>query len=148
MSQHSAKISWQRNSASFEYRTYPRDHSWLFPGGVEIPASAAPDYFGADDRVDPEQAFVAALSSCHMLTFLAVAAKRNIIVDSYVDDAVGYLDKNADGEPSVTRVLLRPTVVFAPGSESTQEVLRKLHHSAHQHCFIANSVKTIVEVES
>jgi len=148
MSEHHAKISWQRHSVSFEYDTYHRDHTWAFRGGVEIPASAAPEYLGTDTRVDPEEAFVAALSSCHMLTFLAIAAKRKIVVDSYIDDAVGYLDKNDDGELCVTRVLLRPAIVFEPGSEPTPEVLGKLHHSAHQHCFIANSVKTVVEVAS
>jgi organic hydroperoxide reductase OsmC/OhrA len=148
MSKHQATISWHRNSESFTYGTYPRDHSWSFQGGVEIPASAAPDYLGSDTRVDPEEAYVAALSSCHMLTFLAIAAKRNIVVDSYVDDAVGYLEKNESGELSITRVALRPTIIFAPDSEPGQEALKKLHHSAHKHCFIANSVKTVVEVET
>jgi organic hydroperoxide reductase OsmC/OhrA len=148
MSQHQVTISWHRNSESFKYSTYPRDHTWSFQGGVEIPASAAPDYLGSDTRVDPEEAYVAALSSCHMLTFLAIAAKRNVVVDSYVDDAVGYLEKNESGVISITRVTLRPTIIFAPDSKPTQEELNKLHHSAHKHCFIANSVKTVVEVES
>ncbi len=148
MSQHQAKISWRRNSEPFEYSTYPRDHTWSFQGGVEIPASAAPDYLGSDFRIDPEEAYVAALSSCHMLTFLAISAKRKVVVDSYVDDAVGYLEKDEDGKLCMARVVLRPEIMFAPDSEPTQEELRKLHHSAHQHCFIANSVKTVVEVES
>jgi len=114
---------------------------------VEIPASAAPDFLGSAERVDPEEAYVAALSSCHMLTFLAIAAKRNVVVNSYLDDAVGYLEENAGGELCITRVTLRPIIIFAPGSQPTQEELNKLHHSAHKHCFIANSVKTIVEVE-
>jgi organic hydroperoxide reductase OsmC/OhrA len=147
MSQHHAKICWRRNSAPFEYKTYPRDHTWSFKGDVEIPASAAPDYLGSDQRVDPEEAYVAALSSCHMLTFLAIAAKRNFVVDSYVDAAVGYLEKNEDGELCITRVALRPKITFAPDSGPTPEQLGKLHHGAHQNCFIANSVKTMVDVE-
>ncbi len=147
MSHHQATILWRRNSESFEYGNYPRDHTWSFQGGIEIPASAAPEYLGSDIRIDPEEAYVAALSSCHMLTFLAIAAKRNVIVDSYIDEAVGYLEKNEDGELCITRVMLRPIIIFSPGSETGHEELNKLHNTAHKHCFIANSVKTEVEVE-
>jgi organic hydroperoxide reductase OsmC/OhrA len=148
MSEHLVKINWERNSVPFEYETYPRDHTWTFEGGVEVSASAAPDYKGSDQRVDPEEAFVAALSSCHMLTFLAIAAKKRIAVEEYSDHAIGYLEKNESGKISVTRVLLRPTVAFSENSAQSPEQLAKLHHSAHENCFIANSVNTVVTVEA
>ena len=93
MSEHKATIKWARNGADFGYKTYPRDHVWRFDNGVEVPASAAPAYLGNPQRVDPEAAFVAALSSCHMLTFLALASNKGFVVDSYEDAAVGHLEK-------------------------------------------------------
>lgn len=146
MSQHKATITWHRKSAPFDYQSYPRDHTWSFDT-VDVPASAAPDYLGSESRVDPEQAYVASLSSCHMLTFLAIAAKRKFVVDSYVDEAVGFLEKNEDGELAITRVVLKPEVTFEPGNEPAPADLERLHHVAHKHCFIANSVKTLVGVE-
>jgi len=145
MSEHRVTIDWQRGEADFRYETYPRDHLWRFEGGVEVAASAAPDYLGSAERVDPEEAFVAALSSCHMLTFLALAARKRLVVESYRDRAVGVLEKNADGRPAITRVALRPEVRFAEAPP--EAVLAKLHHQAHEHCFIANSVTTEVTVE-
>lgn len=146
MSEHKARIEWANDSNTLVYETYTRDHAWSFQG-VQVPASAAPEYLGSESRVDPEQAFVAALSSCHMLTFLAIAAKRKLVVQRYVDDAIGYLEKNADGQLAITRVVLHPEVSFGVGTEVARSDLESLHHNAHKHCFIASSVKTVVEVK-
>lgn len=147
MSEHRATLAWSRGGAPFTYETYPRDHVVRFEGGVELPASAAPAYQGSPDRVDPEAAFVGALSSCHMLTFLALAARKRLVVDAYTDDAVGYLEKNEDGKLAVTRATLRPRVTFAKESAPTPAETLRLHHLAHENCFIASSVKTAVSVE-
>ncbi len=147
MSEHRAQLSWSRGDTPFTYETYPRDHVLCFAGGVEVPASAAPAYQGSPDRVDPEAALVGALSSCHMLTFLALAARKRLVVDEYTDDAVGHLEKNEDGKLAVTRATLRPKVTFAKGSAPTPAEIERLHHLAHENCFIANSVKTVVRVE-
>ena len=146
MSEHKATIKWSNDSDTLAYATYTRDHLWSFHSH-QVPASAAPDYLGSEARVDPEEAYVASLSSCHMLTFLAIAAKRKLIVDQYVDNAVGYLQKNENGQLAITRVVLHPEVSFGGGSAVTQSDLESLHHGAHENCFIANSVKTVVEVE-
>ena len=113
MSEHKANVIWARNGADFGYKTYPRDHVWRFPNGVEVPGSAAPPYLGNPQRVDPEAAFVAALSSCHMLTFLALASNKGFVVDSYEDAAVGHLEKNANGKLAITRVDLHPKIVYS-----------------------------------
>jgi organic hydroperoxide reductase OsmC/OhrA len=145
MSEHQATIAWTRESSDFGYKSYNRSHAWRFEGGEEVRASAAPEYLGDRTRVNPEEALVASLSSCHMLTFLALAARRKLVVDRYTDSAVGYLEKNAEGRLAITRVELRPDVVFAPAAPS-DEVLAALHHEAHEQCFIANSVRTQVTV--
>jgi organic hydroperoxide reductase OsmC/OhrA len=146
MSEHRARIEWRNDSDTLVYETYTRDHTWTFHG-LQVPASAAPDYRGSEERLDPEEAYVASLSSCHMLTFLAIAAKRKLVVDRYVDDAVGYLEKDENGKLAITRVVLHPDVTFGAGSVVTHSDLESMHPGAHDHCFIANSVKTIVEVE-
>ena len=146
MSEHKATIIWARNGADFGYKTYPRDHAWRFDNGIEIPGSAAPAYLGNPDRVDPEGAFVAALASCHMLTFLALASNRGFVVDSYEDCAVGHLGKNANGKMAVIRVDLRPQITFSGAKLPAQTDLDWLHDKAHQECFIANSVNTEVHV--
>ncbi len=148
MSEHVAEISWKRQTESFAYDLYNRAHDWKFDAGVTVPGSAAPAYKGEMDRVDPEEAFVASLSSCHMLTFLAIAAKKKLTVDAYQDRAVGRMDKNAQGKLAVTSVDLHPHVTFAPGVEVDAATLKKMHHDAHENCFIANSVKTLVIVHS
>lgn len=145
--EHHATIAWRRSSNGFTYETYNRAHEWRMHGR-SIAASAAPDFRGDPDRVNPEEAFVAALSSCHMLTFLALAAKKKFTPDSYTDDAVGYLEKNSAGRMAITRVVLRPRVVWAPGITVTEADLNTLHHHAHEGCFIANSVTTDVRVET
>ena len=147
MSEHHAKIEWQRTSPDFTYATYNREHEWQFTA-AKVPASAAKEYRGDANRVNPEEALVAALSSCHMLVFLALAAKRKLSLAGYTDDAVGVLEKNADGKLAITRVTLRPKVVWSAGVTVSAEVLAQMHHDAHEGCFIANSVKTEVTVES
>jgi organic hydroperoxide reductase OsmC/OhrA len=145
VSEHHARIEWQRSSPDFTYMTYNRGHEWQFTG-TKVPASAAKEYRGDENRVNPEEALVASLSSCHMLVFLAVAAKRKLALDSYSDDAVGVLEKNADGKLAITRVTLRPRIVWSAGVTVSAEDLAKMHHDAHEGCFIASSVKTEVSV--
>jgi organic hydroperoxide reductase OsmC/OhrA len=145
VSEHHARIEWQRSSSDFTYATYNRAHEWQFTA-TKVPASAAKEYRGDETRVNPEEAFVAALSSCHMLVFLAIAAKRKLSLDTYADDAVGVLEKNADGKLAITRVTLRPKIVWSSGITVSAEDLEKMHHDAHEGCFIASSVKTEVGV--
>lgn len=148
MSEHKATIDWARGGVDFGIRKYSRNHIWRFAGGVETPASAAPAYLGDPSRVDPEAALVAALSSCHMLTFLAVASMKGFVIDSYEDHAIGWLEKNAAGKIAVTRVELRPTIVFSGEKTPTQADLDAMHEKAHEDCFIANSVTTAVSVKA
>lgn len=145
MSEHSARIQWTRESTDFKYDSYNREHTWTFENGTVVPASAAPAFKGSADHVDPEEAFVAAVSSCHMLTFLALCAKKRLVVDSYIDRAVGYLEKAEDGKLCMTRVELKPEVRFE-GEQPGAEALQKIHHRAHVECFIARSVKTEISV--
>lgn len=147
MSEHRATISWSRGPGDFAYDSYTRDHIWEFENGLKIEASAAPEFHGSPENVDPEAAYVAALSSCHMLTFLAIASRKRFVVDSYTDSAVGYLEKNAHGKLAVTRAVLRPKVSFAEGARPSSEELERLHHLTHTECFIANSVHTSISVE-
>jgi organic hydroperoxide reductase OsmC/OhrA len=144
--EHHATIAWRRTSDAFTYDAYNRAHEWRFHS-VTVQASSAPDFRGDPALVNPEEAFVASLSSCHMLTFLAIAAKRKLTLDSYTDAAVGYLEKNAEGRLAMTRVVLHPRIEWAQGISVSQDDLDKLHHQAHEGCFIANSVKTAVTVE-
>lgn len=145
MSEHRVMVRWMREEAEFTHKSYGRDHVWLFEGGSEVLASAAPQYFGNPSLVDPERAFVAALSSCHMLTFLALAARDGLVVDHYEDDAVGVMERNDDKRIAITRVLLRPRIAWG-GEPPGRDKLDWLHQNAHKHCFIANSVTTVVEV--
>ena len=147
MSEHKATIAWHRETPDFAYETFHRDHDWTFDAGITVRASSAPDYFGGSSCVDPEEAFVASLSSCHMLTFLALASKKRIVVDRYDDEAVGILDKNEEGRLAVTKVTLRPRVVFSGEKVPDRDELHQLHERAHRACFIANSVRTEVVVE-
>jgi len=145
MSEHHATITWRRSSADFTWQTYNRAHEWRFTA-TTVPASATKEFRGDESRVNPEEALVAALSACHMLTFLAVAAKRKLSLDSYEDDAIGVLEKNAAGKLAITRVTLRPKIGWSAGVTVSAEDLAKLHHDAHEGCFIANSVTTDVTV--
>ena len=110
-------------------------------------ASAAPAYLGNPNLVDPEEAFVASLSSCHMLTFLAIAAKKKFVLDEYVDDAVGIMEKKSEGRLAITQVTLRQRLKFSGDKQPTSQELDEMNHAAHDQCFIANSVKTEVKVE-
>jgi organic hydroperoxide reductase OsmC/OhrA len=145
MSEHRATVHWNRQGTPFTRKEYTRDHLWKFEGGSEVRASAAPQYFGNESLVDPERAFVASLSSCHMLTFLSLAARDGFVVDEYRDEAVGLMERNADKRIAITRVVLRPTITWS-GEPPTPEQVHGLHENAHKHCFIANSVTTKVEV--
>jgi len=147
MSEHHARIDWRRGDAEFAFETYDRTHRWTFAGGVALEASSAPEYRGRAELPNPEEALVAALSSCHMLTFLALAARRRLVVERYEDDAVGHLEKNAQGRLAITRATLRPRVAFGGEKRPSAEELARLHHLAHEGCFIANSVTTDVAVE-
>jgi organic hydroperoxide reductase OsmC/OhrA len=147
MSEHRMRTLWRRTSADFTYASYNRDHEWRFKGDVVVGASASPQYKGNPNCPDPEDALVAALSSCHMLTFLAVAAKRGFVVDRYEDSAVGHLEKNAQGRLAMTRVELDPRIAFAGDRKPDAATLRQMHEQAHHGCFIANSVLTEVTVK-
>ena len=146
MSEHKVTLTWQRGDKPFDYQKYSRDHIWKFDGGHEMQASAAPAYLGNQNLVDPEEAFVASLSSCHMLTFLALASNKGFVVDSYEDNAVGHLEKNASGKLAITRVELRPKIVYSGAKQPTHADLDWRHDKAHRECFIANSVTTEVHV--
>ena len=146
MSKHLASLRWNRNGKPFTYEGYSRDHEWIFEGGQRLTGSAAEAFLGSPEGVDPEEAMVVALSSCHMLTLLAIAAKKGWTVESYDDDAEGTLGKNDAGKLSLTRVTLRPRIIFAEGKTPDAEALQRLHHQAHENCFIANSVKTEVSI--
>lgn len=145
MSEHRVTVAWHRTSDGFAYADYNREHEWRFGSGRTVPASAAPKYLGNGQNVDPEEAFVAAVSSCHMLTFLAICARRRIVVDRYEDDAVGYMSPNAEGRLAVTRVELRPRIDFA-GAAPDADTMDWLHERSHEECFIANSVRCEIEV--
>ena len=152
MSEYSAKVVWTRGTGeAFIDSKYSRGHSWIFDGGRTIPASSSPHVvplpYSIEANVDPEEAFIASLSSCHMLFFLAIAAKNKFVVEQYTDEAVGVMEKNSRGRLSMTRVTLRPEIVFSGDVQPTKEKIEKIHHQSHEQCYIANSVKTIVSIE-
>lgn len=148
MSQHFAGVRWRRATPDFAYESYNRSHEVMFNSGtIMLPASAAPAFHGDRDRVDPEEAFVASLASCHMLSFLAICARKRLTVDAYEDEAVGDLAEDSRGKLWVARVLLRPNVRFAAEAAVSSELLDSLHHRAHEECFIARSVRTEVRIE-
>ncbi len=147
MTDHKANIYWQRNGAGFEAQTYSRDHQLVFENDLSILASAAPAYAGNPTAVNPETLLLGSLASCHMLTFLAVCAKRGIVVDDYQDEAVGVLGKNADGKISIVKVTLRPKVQFSADKTPRNDELHKLHDKAHEHCFIANTLACEMIIE-
>ena len=151
MAEYTASIQWARGAdEAFVDQCYSRGHEWVFDGGVRVPASSSPHVvplpYSVEANVDPEEAFVASLSSCHMLFFLAIAAQQGFVVESYLDNAVGVMEKGSDGKIAMTQVTLRPKAVFA-GEPPSMEALEQIHHAAHEKCFIANSVKTDVVTE-
>jgi len=151
MAEHHATITWQGAATAEDFRRgkYSREHTWAFDGGVTVPASSSPSVVPAPwsnaAHVDPEEAFVASVSSCHMLTFLYLAAKQGLVLTSYRDAAVGVMTKNAAGVPWISTITLHPELAFA-GKQPTAEELAALHHHAHEQCFIAASIKTEVTV--
>jgi organic hydroperoxide reductase OsmC/OhrA len=148
MSDHHAAVRWARQSADFTYDSYNRAYEMHFKDGqIVLPASSAPAFRGDAGRVDPEEAFVASLSSCHMLTFLAICARKRLIVNAYDDDAVGVLEKGPEQKLWMGRIKLRPKVTFGEGVHVGTDLLHDIHRQAHEQCFIANSVKTNVTVE-
>ena len=143
MAEHHVRLTWEKGEAPFTYNDYPRNHVIAFKNGQErMTASAAQAYKGDAGKADPEDLLVASLSSCHMLSFLAIAAKKKVTVTSYEDEASGFLEHDG-GKFWITRVILKPRVT----SDANAAVLEEIHHQAHQACFIANSVKTEVRVE-
>ena len=152
MTEFSAFIEWKRNAAPFADKRFSRIHTWRFDGGITLPASASPHVvaapYSSKEAIDPEEALVASLSACHMLSFLFVAAKQGFCVDSYSDNASGILAKNASGKYWVSRVTLKPQIAFSGERKPTDEEFQAMHRTAHEECFIANSVKTEVQCES
>ena len=146
-----ARIQWQRGGAVFTDNRYSRGHSWQFDGGVTVPASSSPHTvrvpLSVEAAVDPEEALVAALSSCHMLWFLSLAAAGRWRVDTYEDEASGSMGRNAAGKTAMLSVTLHPRVRFSGEHIPSHEEVRQLHERAHEECFIANSVKSEVVIE-
>jgi organic hydroperoxide reductase OsmC/OhrA len=145
-----ATVSWTRDGETFSDNRYSRGHLWTFDGGVTVQASASPSVvplpLSREDAVDPEEAFVAAVSSCHMLTFLAIAAKKRFNVDRYEDRALGIMTKNQNGKLFISKITLDPAIEFSGDKKPTANQIADMHHLAHQECFIANSVLTEVVV--
>jgi organic hydroperoxide reductase OsmC/OhrA len=150
MSEHKATITWVRQGPDFLRGQYSREHTWTFDGGFAVPASPSPSGVPAPysnpANVDPEEAFVAAISSCHMLTFLFLASRQGFQVESYRDDAVGVMTKNENGVPWVSSVALRPKITYGGPRSPAKEDVDRLHHQAHEQCFIANSVRTEIVI--
>ncbi len=149
MATHGATITWQRGEDTFLDNRYSRAHLWRFDGGLEVPASSSPHVvrapFSNPANVDPEEAYVAALSSCHMLWFLNLAALGGLRVDSYADAAEGAMAKYSDGKEWVATVILKPHVVFSGPKAPDEAAVEALHHDAHANCFLANSVRSTIE---
>jgi organic hydroperoxide reductase OsmC/OhrA len=152
MSEHKATVRWKNTGPDFLKGRYSREHTWTFDGGVIVPASASPSVvpmpWSNPAHVDPEEAFVASISSCHLLTFLYLAGKQGFQIDSYDDEAIGVITKNEKGMPWISRVTLNPRIAYSGATRPTPADEDRLHHLAHEQCFIANSVKTEVVVHS
>lgn len=152
MASYTATIQWNRNSKeSFTDNRYSRGHTWSFDGGMTIPASASPHIvphpYSIEENVDPEEAFVASISSCHMLFFLSIAAKRGWVVEQYTDHATGYMGKDDDGKNFIQKVILVPEIQFSESALPSEDEISDIHHISHEQCFIANSVKSEVVVQ-
>ena len=152
MSEYTATVRWVRQADEiYRDNRYSRGHTWQFDGGATIAASASPQVvpppYSIAAHVDPEEAFVASIASCHMLFFLGIAAKKQFVVDQYVDHATGIMAPNAQGVTAITRVTLYPRMRFSGSSQPTRRQLEDMHRQAHRQCFIANSVKTVIEIQ-
>ncbi|MFZ6771379.1 OsmC family protein [Undibacterium sp. SXout7W] len=152
MHQYFAQVAWQRGDQAFSDNKYSRGHQWTFDGGLCVPASSSPLSvplpLSVEANLDPEEALIAALSSCHMLFFLSFACKQGFRVDSYEDKASGIMEKNAAGKMAITRITLAPHVVFSGDKQPTREDIDTLHHQSHEHCYIANSINAEVIIEA
>jgi organic hydroperoxide reductase OsmC/OhrA len=151
MSVYTAEVLWSRGEQNFLDNKYSRQHVLRFDGGIEVAGSSSPHVIPLPmsdaSAVDPEEMFVAALSSCHMLWFLAIAGNRKFRVDRYIDKATGLMEKNADGKQVITVVTLKPEIHFSGTRLPSREEIERMHHKAHDECFIANSVKSEVRCE-
>lgn len=151
MATHTAKIEWERQDQAFVDHRYSREHRWSFDGGASVAASSSPHTvkapFSNPANVDPEEAFVAALSSCHMLWFLHLASQRGFRVDRYADAAEGRMARNAAGKEWLADVTLHPDITFSGPQAPTDADVEALHHAAHDECFIANSVRSRVRTQ-
>jgi len=151
MKQFTARLAWRRGDQPFLDQRYSRAHTWDFDGGLTVPASSSPLSvplpMSDASAVDPEEALVAAASSCHMLFFLSLAGQRGYIVDAYIDDAIGEMDVGADGKIAMTRIRLCPAIVFSGEKLPDAAAIAALHHAAHDRCYIANSLKSAIVIE-
>ncbi|HSP88728.1 MAG TPA: OsmC family protein [Ignavibacteriaceae bacterium] len=146
------KIIWQKKSSEvFSDKKYSREHKWFFDGGIELKASSSPQVvpvpMSNESAVDPEEAFIASISSCHMLWFLSIAADKKFIVETYEDNSEGILEKNSEGKLAVTKINLLPKIIFSGENIPTKKQIEEIHEKAHEKCFIANSVKTEINVK-
>jgi organic hydroperoxide reductase OsmC/OhrA len=146
MAEYRAKIQWKNTGNDFVYETFDRTHQVTYPGGIQHKASSAPEYLGKKELANPEEMLAATLASCHMLTFLAVSAKSRLHVETYEDEPIATLDKNADGKLAVTHIGLHPKAIFK-GETPSPEKLQELHAKAHRNCFIANSLACKMAIE-
>ena len=151
MARYEAEVSWARDGEAFTDNRYSRRHLWSFDGGMTLEASASPLHVAAPmsdaAAIDPEEALVASASSCHMLWFLHLAAKRGFVVERYVDRAYGEMGRDAHGRTAFTKIALRPEVAFAGTQRPTPDELARLHEAAHDSCYIANSLRTPIVIE-
>ena len=147
MSEHNVTIRWQRTTPDFEYKTFDRTHIWRFSGGETVRGSSAPAYFGDPALVNPEEGLVAALSSCQMLTFLSIAALKGLVIERYEDNAAGELSKNDQNRMFVSKITLRPRVVFGGATPPDAGTLAELHQQAKKRCFVGNSLLTEIVLE-
>ena len=147
MSEHTVNLLWKNESEDFSYKNYDRTHSWKFEGGIDVKASAAPEYLGKKEFVNPEEAFAASLASCHMLTFLAIASMKKYTIETYEDNAVAILEKNEKSRMAITKLYLRPKITFTGDNIPEKTTINEMHHRAHIECFIANSVSTEIIIE-
>lgn len=147
MSSYSIRLDWQRTTPDFDHKTFDRSHIWHLAGGQTVRGSAAPEFSGNPEMSNPEEALLASLSSCHMLTFLTVAALKRVVVDRYEDEPVAELGKNEKGKMVVSRLTLRPKVTFSSDTTLSAEALSEMHRKAKENCFIGNSLLSEVILE-
>jgi organic hydroperoxide reductase OsmC/OhrA len=146
MTAHQVALRWQRRSPDFDYQTFDRTHTLHFSGGQMLQGSASPVYLGNPALTNPEEVLIASLSSCFMLTFLSIAARKRLVGESYEDEAECELGKNAHGKTMISRIVLRPKVVFDPNRQPDPETLAELYRKAEENCFVSNSLRSEVAV--